>query len=256
MKNIQFAIFLILSTMFLYSCNSSKKELQKGIEAVNKECPMDLGMFGEISGMQFDEETDEVIMTIIISKNMPLKISSLKELKNTIKRLMLGNWAKSESSIELMKEIAKADSKFTMVMQTEDTNENVEIKISKDEIKDLAEGNIDPILPRDLLGIVATLTNAQCPMQIDGMTILSSVSLEGNNFVYNYSIDENSISIETFKQNKTAVKANIKQALFAPDPSLKQMISTCKEANIGILYKYVGNVSGNVCIIEISPSEF
>ena len=90
-------------------------------------------MVGEISSMEFDEDEDEVVMTMTISKDMPLKISALNKLKNTLKRTMMGNWAKSESGIELMKEIAKADSKITLVMQTEDTNENIRIKVSKDD---------------------------------------------------------------------------------------------------------------------------
>ena len=33
------------------------------------------------------------------------------------------------------------------------------------------------------------------------------------------------------------------------------MISACKEANTGISYRYVGNTTGNVCVIKFSPSE-
>lgn len=256
MRHFLLATLLLLASSFvLNSCDSSKKELQANIEAANKECPIDLGMVGEISSMEFDEDEDEVVMTMTISKDMPLKISALNKLKNTLKRTMMGNWAKSESGIELMKEIAKADSKITLVMQTEDTNENIRIKVSKDEVKDLAEGKIDPISPRDLLEIFVTSTNAQCPMQIDEFTILSMVSLEGSNFVYNYSVDENSVSIDAIEQNKAAIKANLKQALSAPDPMMKQMISVCKEANTGISYRYVGDTSGSVCIIKYSPSE-
>ena len=109
MRQFLLATFLLLASFVFNSCDSSKTELQTNIEAANKECPMDLGMFGEISSMEFDEDADEVIMTMTISKDMPLKISALNKLKNTLKRAMLGNWAKSDSGIELMKEIAKAD---------------------------------------------------------------------------------------------------------------------------------------------------
>lgn len=161
MRHFLLATLLLLASSFVFnSCDSSKKELQANIEAANKECPIDLGIVGEISSMEFDEDEDEVVMTMTISKDMPLKISALNKLKNTLKRTMMGNWAKSESGIELMKEIAKADSKITLVMQTEDTNENIRIKVSKDEVKDLAEGKIDPISPRDLLEIFVTSTNA------------------------------------------------------------------------------------------------
>ena len=181
--------------MTFYSCDLSKKELRANVESVNSECPIDLGMFGEISSMEFNEDEDEVVFTMTISKDMPIKISALNKLKNTLKRAMLGSWAESEDGIKMMKEIAKADSKITIVMQTEGTNQNVKIKVSKDEVRDLADGKIDPISPRDLLEIYVTSTNAQCPMQVDELTTLSSASLEGDNFVYNYSIDESSISM-------------------------------------------------------------
>lgn len=33
------------------------------------------------------------------------------------------------------------------------------------------------------------------------------------------------------------------------------MIGVCKGANTGISYRYVGNTTGNVCVIKFSPSE-
>lgn len=100
-----------------------------------------------------------------------------------------------------------------------------------------------------------TSTNAQCPMQIDEVTILSSVSLEGTNVVYNYSLDEDVVTMDFIEQNNISIKSNLKQALSTPDPTMKQMISVCKEANTGISYRYVGNTTGNVCVIKFRPSE-
>lgn len=255
MKNILFVAFMLLASMTFCSCDSSKKELRANVESVNSECPIDLGMFGEISSMEFNEDEDEVVFTMTISKDMPIKISALNKLKNTLKRAMLGSWAESEDGIKMMKVIAKADSKITIVLQTEGTNQNVNIKVSKDEVRDLADGKIDPISPRDLLETYVTSTNAQCPMQVDELTTLSSASLEGDNFVYNYSIDESSISMASIEENRESIKANLKQVLSGSDPTIKQMVSVCKNADTGILYRYVGDISGNVCIIKFSPSE-
>ena len=107
----------------------------------------------------------------------------------------------------------------------------------------------------DLLEIMITSTNAQCPMQIDEVTILSSVSLEGTNVVYNYSLDEDVVTMDVIEQNKISIKSNLKRALSTQDPIMKQMISACKEANTGISYRYVGDTSGNVCVIKFSSSE-
>lgn len=99
-------------------------------------------------------------------------------------------------------------------------------------------------------------TNAQCPIQIDKVMTLSSVSLEKDNFVYNYSLDENTVSVESIEGNKDVLKANIKKLLLSGDPMMQELIRTCKEANVSILYRYIGDISGDVCIVKISSEEF
>ncbi len=130
MNKIVFATFLLLVSFAFISCDSSKKDLKSEIEKVKDECPLDLGMVGEISSINYDEETDEVVMTMTINKDLPLKLSALKQLKNTMKRTVLGNMAKSESNMTLMEKIASADAEFTIVMQTAETNESLKIRIS------------------------------------------------------------------------------------------------------------------------------
>jgi len=155
-----------------------------------------------------------------------------------------------------MEKIASADAEFTIVMQTAETNESLKIRISKEEVKDISAGNIDPITPREMLEIMVVSTNAQCPIQIDKVMTLSSVSLEKDNFVYNYSLDENTVSVESIEGNKDVLKANIKKLLLSGDPMMQELIRTCKEANVSILYRYIGDISGDVCIVKISSEEF
>lgn len=255
MKKMIFVIFLCFVSLTFISCSSSKKELQTEIELVNNECPMSLGMVGTLSSFKYDNNSDEVVMTMTISKDIPLKLSALNQLKNTLKKSVLGVFAKSESCTMLMQKIANAKAKFTVVMKVEDINESIKINISKEEVLDLAEGKVDPITPRDMLEIMVASTNAQCPLQIDEMTVLSSVAIEGSNFVYNYSIDENSVSIEALEANKAALKANVKQMLSSLDPMVKEIVKVCKEANVNILYRYIGDTSGSVCVVKFTPLE-
>lgn len=255
MKKILFTAFLMLAVFTFYSCDLSKKKLQSGIETANKECPIDLGMVGEISSIVFDDETDEVILTMTISKEMSLNTSALKKQENALRKSMLGVWAKSEAGMTLMKELAMADAKFSIVIQPEDSNESLKINVSKEEIKELAEGKIAPISSRDMLDMMITSSNAQCPMQMDEVTILSSVSIEGSDLVFNYSIDENSMSLEALEQNKATIKAELKEGFSSQDPMMKRIVSICKEANVGFVHRYVGNVTGKACVIRFSPSE-
>lgn len=84
MKHYLLATLLLLTSFGFYSCDSSKEELKAKIEAANKECPIDLGLVGSISSYQFDEDADEVIITMTISKELPIKINVLNKLKNTL----------------------------------------------------------------------------------------------------------------------------------------------------------------------------
>ena len=69
--------------------------------------------------------------------------------------------AKSESNMTLMEKIASADAEFTIVMQTAETNESLKIRISKEEVKDISAGNIDPITPREMLEIMVVICMKQ-----------------------------------------------------------------------------------------------
>lgn len=255
MRNIVYVACVMLALITLSACGSSKEQLKADVEAANKECPLDLGMVGEMTSIEYDAEADEVVMTMTMNKDLPMKISALNSLKSTIKRAAMAQWVKDESVMDMMKEIASADSKVAIVMRSADGSESIKINVSRDEVKDLADGEVDPISPRDMLEIMVVTTNAQCPMTIDEVTVLSSVSIEGNNFVYNYSIDENYVSVADVEQNKAVLRASIKEKLSNPDQLIQKVVETCKNANAGLSYRYVGDISGDVSVINFSPSE-
>ena len=255
MKNIVYVACVMLALIMLSACGSSKQKLKADVEAANKECPLDLGMVGEMTSIEYDADADEVVMTMTMNKDLPMKISALNNLKSTIKRAAMAQWVKDETVMDMMKEIASADSKVAVVMRSADKSESIKINVSRDEVKDLAKGEVDPISPRDMLEILVATTNAQCPMTIDEVTVLSSVSIEGNNFVYNYSIDENYVSVADVEQNKAVLRASIKEKLSNPDQLIQKVVEVCKNANAGLSYRYVGDISGDVSVINFSPSE-
>lgn len=233
----------------------AQNALREQVAAFNETCPVDMGMMGEISKLTYNEDDAEVVMTLSISKSLPLNIEALNKCKNTLKRSMMGNWAKSEDVVKMMKLIAEANSRFAVVFRSANSQGQVKIEVTESELNDLAEGKVDPVSPREMLSIMVITTNAMCPQQVDEVTTLNSVTIEGTNFVYNYSIDERQASMEALEANKSMLKANIIQLLSSNDPTVSQVVITCKQAGMGILYKYVGDTSGRVCTIRFSPSE-
>lgn len=233
----------------------AQNALREQVASFNNECPMDMGMMGEISKLTYNESDAEVVMTFSISKALPLKIEALNECKNTLKRSMLGNWVKSNDVVNMMKLIAEAGSRFALVFRSGNSQDQVKINVTEKELNDLIEGKVDPVSPREMLSIMVMTTNALCPQQIDFATTLNSATIEGSYFVYNYSIDDSKVSMEALNVNQSMLKDKIRQQISSDDPTINQVVITCKQAGVGIRYKYAGDTSGQVCTIEFSPSE-
>lgn len=252
-------IYYFFTEVYTFGSSSTPQQveaqnaLREQVASFNNDCPMDMGIMGELSKLTYNESDAEVVMTISISKALPLKIEALNECKNTLKRSMLGNWVKSTDVVNMMKLIAEAGSRFAIVFRSGHSQGKVKIDVSEKELNDLIEGKVDPVSPREMLSIMVMTTNAMCPQQIDEYTTLSSASIEGENFVYNYSVDE--FAMDSIFANQSWLKDNIRQQLSSNDPTISQVVAICKQAGVGIRYKYAGDTSGRVCTIEFRPSE-
>ena len=255
MKKNVFATLLLLVSVVFVSCSSAKKDLRAEVEAANKECPISAGIIGNLSSYEYDEANDEVIMKVSLSENLPLKLSVLSQLKPLIKKSALSNFTKADDVIRLMKDIAKADAKLTIVYQAAGSSENLKVELSKQDVQNVAEGKIEQLTPKESVEITLVATNAQCPMQVDEVTELTSVSLDGNTFVYHYLVDEDQVSMEELEAAKETLRESIKATLTSQDPTLHYFVDACREGNVSIQYHYVGNCTGEESVIEFSPSE-
>lgn len=255
MKKIVFATLLLLVSFVVVSCSSAKKDLRASVEAVNKECPISAGIIGNVSGYEYNEATDEVIMKVSLSEGLPLKLSVLNQLKPLIKKSALSNFTKTNDVIQMMKGIAKADAKLTIVYQSANAGESLKVELTKQDVQNVADGNVEQLTPQESLHFTVVATNAQCPMQVDAATEMTSVSLEGNTFIYYYLVDEEQVSMADFEAAKETIRETIKATLTSKDPTLHYFVDACKEGNVSIQYHYVGNTSGEEDTIEFSPTE-
>lgn len=255
MRKLLLVALTLFVSLFFISCDNSKDELRKQVEQMNRQCPIDLGIVGKASSIELNEAEDEVIYTITLGNRLPMKISALNQMKSALKRSIISNYAQDETMVAFAKAISKADAKLSYVYESGETNESTKITLSSDELKDIADGHITPISSLEQLQIEIMSTNAQCPMQIDQVTLMTSVTLEGKRFVYNYSIDERYISLEQLEAQESVIKSNIKTYFISNDPSIKRLVKLLKDTNSSVEYRYVGNITGTVYCISIPAAE-
>ena len=64
------------------------------------------------------------------------------------------------------------------------------------------------------------ITNLSCPMQVDEVTTLDRLTIEGDQVVYHYTIDEELVDMAVLKENSDAMKQNVRSTLNA-EPAVR-----------------------------------
>ena len=55
--------------MAMVSCNDNKAKIIEMVSAIDDLCPLDMGMMGEMTSVEYDEEANEVQSTITMDEN-------------------------------------------------------------------------------------------------------------------------------------------------------------------------------------------
>lgn len=121
-------------------------------------------------------------------------------------------------------------------------NEQKEILNSEPDYKLFIETNI------------AETKNA-LPMDI-GVMKMVGYNLEGNDLVTTMEVNENQMSMTNLKNRQYSMKESILDILKSGnEPATEILMINCAKAGYYLVYKYVGNISKEVVIVKISPSE-
>lgn len=97
--------------------------------------------------------------------------------------------------------------------------------------------------------------NVSCPMKVDEVTTLDSLTIESDKVVYHYTIDESGINMDALENNAAEMKQNIKASLDVAEPALKLFLEACVKNRKGLGYQYAGNASGKTFEHTFSVSE-
>jgi len=94
-------------------------------------------------------------------------------------------------------------------------------------------------------------SNRDCPMEADNGIIITSIKMSGDYIVYKAECDEDIVAISSLNLNKKSVKKAILESLREE----VDYVESLKKCDIGVVYKYVGKTSGDVCTIKIESNE-
>ncbi|MBR5639937.1 MAG: hypothetical protein IKW83_09255 [Muribaculaceae bacterium] len=228
------------------------KEFIDGLKQANKSCPIEIaGGAGTIDAVKLEDDYVTFYASYKQSASTPLLNDDNKErLKEVLVTALLSG--RSNIIVDMMID----EGCGLKMVATKDNVKKTTVVIPLDELKEFRDNYRDnpQVSARKSIEIQVEAEKAVLPLKIEeGMTMTDYI-LEDDYVVFVIEINESLYSINTFKQNKEIMKsAIINEGLRERQAQI--LVNMCKSANMGIIYRMIGNKSKNIFDIVISCDE-
>lgn len=130
------------------------------------------------------------------------------------------------------------------------------VTFTPDDLKDIIDGKINEN-PEAKLKSQITVSKLQTPQRIDGETTLASIDAKDGYVVYTFEMNEKRVPeiIDNLNENMAELRKSTEESIHSNAKDIKAIVQACKDANYGILYRYVGVPSGKVAEVKFESSE-
>ena len=222
-KYVASALFMALWVSMLIGCVDS---LKNQVEIINKQCPIDLGILGEVTHVDLDDRT---IVYHVSTNPSVLNISRLKDHQNDVKQGILLNFSNDRATLANFI-AAKCNLRYEYTDSQSD--ERLIIDISAEDLK-----------------------NVNAPLHVDEVTTLDDIIIEGDNVGYVYTIDETAISPDSIRERLGVLRENIERSLRGEDLSMIMLVDALTNDHKGLIYRYFLSKSKERFDITFTPEE-
>lgn len=234
--------FSVIMVFALVSCYG-RNRLELLVDKMNEECPVSAGVIGEVTG--FEIEDNNVLVTLMVNENI-LNVEALKSNPDLMhNNIMIGFQNPTPEMEELVDELRRCKAGLAYRYVGNVSGEEATVSLTSDEIKSLSKsrGFKDPDA---VLDAQISVTNAQLPMQLDEMTVMTKLLREDDCLVYCYDVDENLLTLDDLDASGDFMEQMLIDELrVAKDrPESKQFFEACKLADVDIAYRYRGTLTG------------
>lgn len=270
-----FCLFLMCCVMLgLTSCkDKGTKELESIVEEVNKKCPI------KVSDECFIDKVtlEDKMLTYYFSYpenafRLPedFEENGKEELADQLLTIVCNFDGQEKKMVDLLLE---KDFGLKFVLDFKRTKKQITYKFSADRIRK-ARANSGTTSSKETETIAAPEENEadaaveaikadievakqNVPTDLGGGITQTDVYFSNNCIYYIYSCDESQLPLE---QWNSEVISSVKQAIIqeitgSSDANLTNLVSLCKKANVGFVYRYTGADSGIERDVRITADE-
>lgn len=228
------------------------RRMKQEMVAVDKNCPMNMGIMGDLLSIKFDEKAKEVRMYFSLNEDIA-GIENLKRNERTVLQSMKLSFSKEESR-ELLKAMIEAGTGVSITYKSPSTGKVFKVSLSLEDLEEIRENPMTPMeINQMLLDNMLAIENSRCPYSIDEGMEMVRVYDDGENIVYACRIDEEMYDISVLRHHQDDLKQS-SIGIFN-DPSMKKPLGVMKSLGKGFLYHYYGDTSGKSVDIGFTNAE-
>lgn len=231
-------------------------KLRKQIHLAEIDCPINLGMAGDLVSIKYNEKDNIVLLYYSINEDYsgPALFRSNKEVLINQFRLSLS----SEESRELISDIVNAHASLTAVYKSNSTGKTRVLSLPYEELKEIKDTPLSEHEINEMrINTMIDIQNSACPITEAEGIVRTKVELIDNNIVIYYEMDENLYDIKSIRNNKkefwNILFEGFKES--HTDPSVKRDINLMILSGLGYHYRCYGNRSKNFLDIVFTSED-
>ena len=247
-------VCLLLSVMVFTGCKqeNAKARLQMEVEAANNDCPIDLGMLGQVTSFNYDEDENQMEMIFEINGET-INLDVFKSNDDIARNMMKLSFSQEEQK-EMVNVMVDAGASMAITYLNPLTWDSYTVIINPSEMKEIQKSKLsDTEVAQLILENNLLMENSSCPTLIDEGMYMISATDDGDYIIYSYQLDEDLYDMDDFKGNQDVLKEVLSSAL--SDPGMSTVFSTFIKAGKGIKYRYIGETSGKYVDIVFTCEE-
>ena len=242
--------FVVLMAVVMGSCNKQRvthRALQKEVDKINAQCPIK-GLMGDVTSVGI--EGNALVYNIELTTNL-LRIDKLKSNTDVMKESVIYDVLSNPDGLKSIL-ASNCDLKFNY----KSGSDVMSVLVKAEELRKASDMIKDPeFLARLRLETMVKTTRLQMPMQVDELTLMKDMTIEGKKVCYFYELDNNAITAEMLRNDMAGFKENIKGALNINDPSVAKFVESIAENNMSLCYRYEFPLEKDTVEIDIDLAE-
>lgn len=241
MKKLLVFLSLTILLIGLGSCeNENVKKLKRDIADFNTQCPINMGMVGELVCMKYNEETKEVEVYCLVNDEI-VDLDLLKKNEDMALKSMKLTFSSAQYK-PVMQEIANADAGLTVIYESKKSGKSFSLNFTPQMVKEILE---NPMTEWDIKALsfenMVAMENASCPNPIEKGMMMIEVYNDVDNVVFVVELDEDIYDVDEVQTIKKEMKQTFAENF--NDPVVNRDLRLIKSMGRGLKYKFVGDRS-------------